>query len=249
MVGYRGLSFDPEAMNPSGGSAGIAFAPQKSSGQYQAGPSTPIGYGGFDYSTPTFSKGYPTEMLPGFGQIAGYIGQGSAGAEKNLRQGYEDAFRQRVEGISAGRNEQQRRLSGDVQAQGYSPEMLRRLMFSLGAQDQASIGEAKAQSDAGLHQQLADLIKGTGTELAGLKQSEMAQLIQALMQYKARASARAAGKNQLLGQLVGIGGDIFAPGLGTAFSSFLNSGGGGGGGVAPGFGAGAGSTDSLRLPR
>jgi hypothetical protein len=196
--------------NGNGGSstsAGAAAQPQKPLVNY--GAANPVGFG-YGYSQPQNAYGFPQGFEQALGQAAGYVGQGSQRAADYLTRGYEDAFRMKNEAISGGMNERRRRLGAEVGAQGLSPEMLRRQLFVLDAEDRAQLGELFAESGMGLNTDLAELAKGTGTELAGMKQDELSLLLEMAFGAKARKAARKS-KSGLGGILGTVAGSFLGP--------------------------------------
>lgn len=194
------------------------------------GPPQQVGLG-YSYTPPIGAYGLPPGYLQPFSAAAGYIGQSSQQAAEALRRASEQSFAARAEGIAGARSEDRRRLGFEAGASGYSPELLRRMNFGLDADAQAQIGAARGESMAGFEEALAELTKGTGTELASLKANELGMLMQAYLAAKGRQAARKAGKNNLLGGIVGALGGVAGGFLGNP-GLFANGGGGGGGGYA-----------------
>lgn len=166
--------------------------------------------------------GVPKAAMGMFPQAAGYLLQGSERAAASGVRGFEAGYRARAQGVAAGFNEQQNRVGGEVASQGYSPDLVRRMLFGQEAQTQAQIGTARAEADQGQHQFLAELQKNTGVELAGLKRDQINVLIQAYLAKKARTAGTQAGALQLAGSALGAGALAFggpAAGAGTQFVS------------------------------
>lgn len=201
--------------------------------QVNWGAPQPIG-AGFTYQQPLRAYGFPTGFEQAFGQTAGYIGQGSQMAADAINRGYQDAFGQKAAAFAGGQDERRRRLGAEYGAQGLSPEMVRRQLFALEPHERAQLGADLGQLGLSKNLDLAQLYKGTGSELAGFTQDELAMLLEGSNAAKARAAARKAGHNGLLGSVLGIGADFLGGGgLGALGGLF---GGGGGGGTAAGLG-------------
>lgn len=160
------------------------------------------------FQVPTYSKGFPTKLLPLWGQTADFITAGSAGAGEALRQGYEDQFRVRAGGAQAASQMQARRLAAEGSAQGISGDVLRRLTMGGNLGLQRSVGDALGETRGGYANDLASLRKGTGGELANLNHSMTSTLLEAYMQSAARKLARKGAKQAFVGSILGTVGKI-----------------------------------------
>lgn len=159
------------------------------------------------YGIPEGAKGSHT-------QAASYLLQGAQGAEQNLIKSYEMAYRGQAQGMAAAQREMDDRMGGEVASQGYSPDMVRRMIAPGKAQTQAQIGAAYGQSQAGLYQELAELTKGLGVELADLKGEQLQFIMQAYLAKKAR---KAAQDSAWMGLAGGVAGAIGQGASGTNF--------------------------------
>lgn len=150
----------------------------------------------------------------GFGAAAQSILTGSQGAQEALINAYRSQYQQRAEGIAGAQGERADQLGATESAQGMSPDLIQRMLLGSGAQTQRDIGAARGEGDLNLGTSLAELFKGTGTELAGLKMNEIQQLIQAYVASKSRAAAGKAATMQMIGAAAGAAGQAYAGGGG-----------------------------------
>lgn len=175
------------------------------------------GFGGFSYGDPEGmgpgAVGTPSILKGQFPQTANYILQGSQGAANEIMRGFHDQYRHKAEGIAAGNSEYQDRLSGETASQGFSPELVRRMLVGSNRNTQAQIGSAFGDSEGAMHEQLAELLKGTGSELAGLKRDQIALIMQAYLAKKARYRP---GPGAAIGTAVGGGAGAFFGGTAGA---------------------------------
>ena len=164
------------------------------------------GFGGFSY-TPTSTNVLPKQLGMGYGQAAGYILGGSQGAQEQLRQQYESMLRSRTGGAAVGYGNLMQRGGNSLASQGVSPQLSGLL---LGGQRSDILGKMAAGiggDEATYHSQLADLMKGTGTELAGLKTNEIGSTLNYLV---GQASAKAASSGSGMQDLAGLAGLVKA---------------------------------------
>jgi len=147
----------------------------------------------------------------GFDVARGYVNRGTATASDYLRQGYEDLFRSRAQGMIGGFGEAQSRYGAQAASQGLSPDVVQRMMFAPGQELQANLGQAQGEAGSGLAFDLAKLFKGTGSELAGLTQEELNLWLNKKIAKNAADSMERSGIYQGLGQLGGaaIGAGMF----------------------------------------
>lgn len=156
-----------------------------------------------------------------FSKAAGYLLQGSQMAAGSALQGFESMYRARAQGEAAAFGEQQDRLGGEVASQGYSPDLVRRMLLGGQAQSQARIGQARGEADQGYQQFLAELQRNTGVELSDLSMEEMNFIQQAYLAKQARKAGEKAGYIGLAGSAMGAAGAA-AGGLGGG-SKFKSS--------------------------
>lgn len=177
-------------------------------------------------------NGLGRTMELGFGRARDEIKTGSLLASDYLRQGYENLYNQRAQGLIGGFNESSSRMGAQAAAQGLSPDVLQRLMLAPGQQLQAQLGELGGEVGSGLSFDLARLLKGTGTELAGLTQSHLSAFINKEVAKRAARKRMQAGILSGLGGLLGAGIGAFAGPGGAAMGAQLGGqlGGGYGGG-------------------
>jgi len=172
---------------------------------YQFGESADLG---------TRVYGIPEAAKGAFPQAAGYLLQGAQQGQQNLIKSYEAAYRGQAQGFAAGQREMNDRMGGEVASQGYSPDLVRRMLYG-GQQDtQAKIGAAYGQNQAGLHQELATLLQGVGVDLAHLKEDQLNFIMQAYLAKKARKASEGAGLLNFAGGLAGAGAQAFGGGGG-----------------------------------
>lgn len=117
--------------------------------------------------------GKGTRIKQGIGEARDYLNAGTASAADYLRQGYEDLFRSRAEGMIGGFGEMQSRVGAQTASQGLSPDVVQRMMFAPGQELQANLGSAQGEASSGLAFDLARLYKGTAGEMAGLSETEL----------------------------------------------------------------------------
>lgn len=168
------------------------------------------GYGGLGYSPLTGVKGLPEQFFgpQGYGGAAQDILKGSVNADRELHDAYSAILRHKSEGIFGGLGMETDRASSQAEAAGYSPELARMANNQRGALAQQQFGEAAGGAASDLHTGLAELMKGTGTELAGLKQYELGSVLNALVgQQTAAAASKGAGANAF-GSLLGGAGKL-----------------------------------------
>lgn len=162
------------------------------------------GIGGLGYQPgPTVGLGDFMVQGGGYPAAAQTILQGSAGAQSQLVQAYHSLYQQKAEGIASGQGEATNRLLASGASQGYSPDLIRQMQAGSNAQAQGAIGEAAGAAGYGLHNDLASLTKGTATELAGLKDSEIHDLFQAYLAKKGLKMQQEAMGVGLLGDVIG----------------------------------------------
>lgn len=160
--------------------------------------------GGIFGGTPTSKANWIKEgYAPAFGEIRG----GTAAASDLLRRGYEAQFRGAAEGAVGGFDEMSSRIGAEGASNGLSPDVLQRLLYSSGMDLQSHLGELRGASEFGLDTDLAELLKGTGTELAGLTRDQLATMANYMAALKgAKATERAGlfgGVGGLIGGIVG----------------------------------------------
>lgn len=160
--------------------------------------------GGPAANIPGFPAGI--QNANGFGAAAQSILTGSAGAQQSLIDAYRSQYQQRAEGIASAQGENADRLGAQSASQGISPDLVQRMLLGSNAQTQRDIGAARGDSDLNLGMSISELMKGTGTELAGLKLNEIQTLLQAYLASKARSAANKSAGIQALGSAAGLAG-------------------------------------------
>jgi hypothetical protein len=121
-------------------------------------------------ATPQETKWIEQAFRPTYGYVTG----GSQAAGGLLRQGYEDAFRARTAGFAGQQAEQQRAYGAQVAGQGLSQDVAQRMIAENRIGGLQNLAASRAQYAGELNTGLAQLAKGTGTELAGLSSQEAA---------------------------------------------------------------------------
>lgn len=179
-----------------------------------AGPSG--GFGGLEYdpiTTPNAPAGFPAGLQgsTGFSAVARSILQGSAGAERYTRSGYEALLAHRLGGISGAQSEYRRRLGYMESSDGLSPDAARRMIAERSANAVGEFGSVMGQTLSERDQSLGELYKGTATELAGLKRDEINLAFQAYLARKARKSNQQAA-------MIGAAGELGGAALGAALA-------------------------------
>lgn len=142
----------------------------------------------------------------GYKSAAATIMQGSQSAQEELIAGYHDLYRQKAEGISAGLNEQSNRLLGSASSQGYSPDMVRKMLAGTYATGAQQLGAVGGETGYGMHSDIATLTKGTATELAGLKESEIHDILNAYLAKKGLKAQQQGMEFGLAGSVLGAAG-------------------------------------------
>lgn len=164
-------------------------------------------FGGYSYGDPEGmgpgAVGTPSILKGAFPRMAGYLLQGSQGAAGETIKSFEEQYRHKAQGIAAGQNEMQNRLGGEVASQGLSPDIARRMLMGSNASSQAAIGSTYGEAQAGMHGELAQLLKGTGVELAQLTRDQINVIMQAYIAKKSRYKGN--GLGSALGTAVGGG--------------------------------------------
>lgn len=141
----------------------------------------------------------------GLPAIYGYITKGSEQAQQSLMSAYRQAYAQRAAGIAGSYGLQMDQLQSEMLGQGMSADVARRIAAGQRGSALQQLGEAQAGAAGEYYTSLAQLQKGTGTELAAAKQAEIEQMLaphiaQISGQYAAKAG-KAQGLGNMLGQL------------------------------------------------
>jgi hypothetical protein len=148
----------------------------------------------------------------GLPAVYGYITQGSQQAQGSLMDAYRSAYAQRAAGIAGSYGLQMDQLASDMAGQGLSADIVRRMRAGQQGATLQQLGEAQGQAANEYYTSLAQLQKGTGTELAAAKQAEIEQLlaphIAKISGDAAIKAGKAQGKGSLLGGLIGGIGQI-----------------------------------------
>jgi len=146
----------------------------------------------------------------GLPAIYDYITKGTGLAQQNLMQAYRQAYAARAAGVAGSYGLQMDQLASDMAGQGLSSDLVRRMSAQQRGASLQQLGQAKGEAAAGYYDQMAGLMKGTGTELAAAKQAEIEQLMAPIIaKYTADANvkaSRAQGFGSALGGLMeGLG--------------------------------------------
>ena len=175
--------------------------------------SAPAGsLGGYKYNT-TAGSLLPNNLASGYGEASGFIARGSQNADEELRKQYESMLRARSGGIGMAYGNAMQRTGSSLAGQGVSPMLSSTLMGGQRANMLGQMAQGMGGDEANYHSHLAQLMKGTGTELAGLKTQELGSTLNYLV---GKAGADAAGKTDPLADLGGLLGGIGS--LGSLFS-------------------------------
>lgn len=179
------------------------------------------GFGNFNYQ----GLGGANAVIPGlpggiqngngYAAAAQSILTGSQGAQDALLKAYRAQYQQRAEGIAGAQAEQADRLGAQASSQGISPDLIQRMLLGSNADTQRQIGAARGEGEVDYGTALAELLKGTGTELAGLKESELQQFIQAYIASKARAAGNKATWIGAGANVLGAGATAAIPKIGS----------------------------------
>jgi len=146
----------------------------------------------------------------GLPAVYGYITEGSKQAQGSLMDAYRQAYAQRAAGIAGSYGLQMDQLTSEMQGQGLSTDIVRRMRAGQQGSALQQMGEAQAGAASEYYTSLAQLQKGTGTELAAAKQAEVEQLLAPHIAKISGDAAVKAGKAQGRGSLLGglLGGAI-----------------------------------------
>lgn len=183
------------------------------------------GQHGLSY-TPITGGAAPQGMPPGlqgssgYAAVAGSIMGGTAEAEKMLRKAAAYDYAHRSGGLMRAFQDYQGDLTGDITAQGMSPDVVKRMVSGRRADTLSRMGEAGAVTQSSLYAALAELMKGTGSELADLKMNEIDRIFQMFAARKARKQASKNANMSFLGDVAGLAATAINPaaGLSTTFS-------------------------------
>ena len=163
------------------------------------------GFGGFSYA-PAGKSPLPNRLGQGYNQAANYILGGSQGAQEQLRQQYESMLRSRSGGIGSAFGQAMQRGGAGLAGQGVSPQLQQLLMGGQKSNLLASFGEGVGADEADYHSSLAGLIKGTGTELAGLKTKELSDALNYIVGKASADASKADPFSTALNLATGIAG-------------------------------------------
>lgn len=172
-------------------------------------PSGLVVGGGFSGSDGLFGgggshgPGMGTQIHQGIRDARGYVQQGTAQAADFLRQGYEDLFRSRAEGMIGGFGEMSSRVGAQTASQGLSLDVVQRMLFAPGQELQAQLGAAQGESASGLSFDLAKLFKGHGSEMAGLSEEELQLMLGKELAKDSAHAQQMAGLYSGFGSLLG----------------------------------------------
>lgn len=154
---------------------------------------------GFSYQ-PISTPGVPANVSAGYGSTAGLILTGTQQAQQSLQNAYQQMFLSRVQGVQAGYQENERKLGGEFAASGMNPAATRLGAFQRQEGYQQQLGTAQGDAQQSYFEHLAQLQKGTGTELAQLKQKETTDALNAYLSSQGLKQAGDAANSQQSGQ-------------------------------------------------
>lgn len=169
-------------------------------------------YGGIDYQNVNFSHSQVPLGLRqegGIGSAADTVLQASSGAEAALRRGYEAMLREQAGNVAGAQEENDQRTRATLTAGGVSPMLANLIGGGRNLRSQADYGGAVAGATAGFETDRANLIKSTGTELAGIKEYDIGLLMGSHNAYQAAQAAQPSGIDyalQVAGLAIGAGG-------------------------------------------
>jgi hypothetical protein len=173
-------------------------------------PASGQSYGGMNYQqTGGGSTGLPGVFTgpQGLGSEAQFILQGSSGAEAALRRGYEAMLREQAGSSAEASMEEGRRSGAALGAAGVSPTLAGLIGGQRQVQAQGQVGQQMGGVTSSFESALAELAKGTASELAGVKQHEVGSLLDAYVGLK---GAKMAGKGSGLADIASIASAIGA---------------------------------------
>ncbi len=167
------------------------------------------------YNVGGASQGRDIPLMPkefyrgqyGLPAIYDYITKGTGLAQQNLMQAYRSAYAARAAGVAGSYGLQMDQLASEMAGQGLSGDLVRRMSAQQRGSSLQQLGQAKGEAAAGYYDQMAGLMKGTGTELAAAKQAEIEQLLAPIIsKYSADAqvqAGKAAGRGSMFGAIAG----------------------------------------------
>lgn len=208
------MAFNP--LDPTGllGKSGLfGGGGKKKDDDWSYDPSKVLGGSGFTLDPGAAPGGFPYPIQSGYAEAGRVTLQGTELASQALIGGYEELFRTRTEGAKGRLREQERFYAGEAASQGLDEGTVRQLgllgQLTAGSEINQAEGESRSQALLALSQ----LLKGTGTELAGLKLSQVQTFLDYILGEKARAAAESASKKGLWGAALGAGGNVLGGAL------------------------------------
>lgn len=174
----------------------------------------PGGFGGLSFTAQAPGEvhaGYSNAAAGSVRDAASAILGSSEATQGELQRAYTGMFMARALGSRNAFQQNEQRLGGEEFASGMSPELARLGRFSRESSLESTIAGNQAESDFGYHHDLAELIKGTGTEIAGLDMTQAGWLQQALLAKKARKANTEAGYIGLAGSALGSAASFAKP--------------------------------------
>lgn len=187
-----------EAAYPSYGDYGAptvdGYGYSGSTWMYDTGQSSPAG---------PQPKSLEDQIGAGFDKAAGIVTGASRGAGDLLTQGYRDLLRTRISGVAGALGTQEQTIGSQVASRGLSSDVGSRMVYQPRAAAQQAIGGAIGDTGSGLAFDQAQLLKGTGGELAGLTTEQLSDLINLRIGKDAAKATKSAGIAGGLGSIAG----------------------------------------------
>lgn len=134
-------------------------------------------------------------------QSANILQSGSRGAGDLIRQAYEGALAHRVGGVLSANRASKDRLLGEAGTVGLSANLGRRMGQEADTRALQEIGTVSGDLNMQKNLDLASLVKGSATELAGLNQGTLENLINLEAAKRGAAATKSAGTSAALGAL------------------------------------------------
>lgn len=192
-------------------------------------PGYAAGLGGLRYDSPNrLDKKYYTAGNTASTQYlnaANQILTGAESADAAMLKAYRDMYRARLGGAAAGQRQFIESQGAEAAGQGLSPDLVRRMVQSRGAQQSQLLGAAQGEMQGQYGLARAGLLQTTGNSIANLLVDETKF---GLSQANGRRGAQNALTSSVIGGALGLGGAALGGGLGGMFGAAAGAGGGGG---------------------
>lgn len=151
-------------------------------------------------------KGQPPEWIEqGFQPAFSAVTKSSLGAGQLALQGYGAIFRARAGSLAAGLGEAENSIGGQAGTQGLTPDVGAGMLLEKRMKAYSDLGTAQGETAGQSALTQSELVKGTGTEIAGMYRDMLEQQVNYLTAGKAASAAKSAGKTSAFGSIIGAG--------------------------------------------